>query len=1676
MPSFVLTGPHGEQIQIDGPMPTESERQEIVGNYENAQARAANAGNIAAAKAIPNAPDSESAAGYVGGLQQGMQEAGQDIVHGAPLLGKNIVSSAKALPGKLLAGAGQLGDAIVGTAINRPAPVGAPRIGMSGAQANQIALAAPNVAAKSVKEAATGGRSLPDQYLQSAATDPAGTALATAGAFTGVGDALGLAGGVAEGAGASSLADGLAANAASAKFFGDPLNVAGAIGKVTAKVQQGVASAKLKPADGDFVQSGSDPNVYGRVVGQTGSGLNRGYTVQTPNGEASVAWHDVLRHAPAADIDSVVAANPGAERIFGTAGADGYQFTPDHQWSAEETPNPEPQQGPITPEAPNAPSSILQGNAAAERYAPTGAALPGRSQGALQDNSLYTDGGQSGRFIPSAIRPTPTGPTSTSTPRTQGLLENRTLVTGNGDSLNPDRGQGGQIILNGQPATAPPVAPAPVASQRLLTAPAPVDVSPTRWKSAIIDAKTAIEDIENEAVPKNFTGPTNDQQDRIGAAIEAAAKTHGVPAGILRKTVYSEPVVSPDTPPTPSPLYQELAASGSGLTASAPVTGQVNGQATSAAGPSSNGPQGALPSGGQGNAGAPGAQPDNGPQSPVPSGAAAGAAPRVPLTKPEASELNALMQIHSFDRTPAQNARVQALHPATSNRDWPGVSSTAVINTGLRYSVKPDVSNMGVTSPLHTETPAGAPPADIMPAKAAIVKAKAEKIDPRTGMTSTQSTFLVDALAKALPSLPETAATAYTGAGSAKTMDSPGNVTIQIPDDGRFTIGGKDQAVALINKMGKPSPVQSPSYGRSQTGPTYKESMPAEAAINEAEVARAKANKKSGVSESAPGYTFKKTERGFIMVPDVSGVEDAAAQLRNFTSGNLNMMERHTSPETVNAAREIEGANGKTAAIMHGPMQQAAILLRHVGGAEVLPEMLTSSRLRGVADRWHALAGDAQTKPVYHNPPGGAAVLDPTFESHLKTLEAAAPHRFRTSPSVKISQKAKDLAEQAGKTGNDKPLRDLLRKTFTQAGDVATASARSIVPDAKFNALSNDPRYLKAEGLYKAHVEPVLTASHASNDGAFSSALGPRGTYYPLQPTDANGEAVHGRVGAGRPEFTTPTNRSNQFATGQSADYDTSMAAFRKFTEGSLRRNSQAALMKQMTKEGILQPEANAVPETDHNGQPTGLKHITLPNGSVHVAQSVPVNMQGDRMIAPAPIVHELGPILHKTLPGWGGAANFGPLTGVANFVNAIGLAGPTTMLIHTENIISVVAHELAASAGVPGAALNAIPLAQRIHAAAKMLRVDPSSPASLARISEMAKAAVVPSEYGAATFSKQEAEDTGAHLAYPEGGKLFTRTSTGRMQTHPVSITPLLFGRNGLDIRARLVLWDIARDAAGIKPADSMIGPNGQWKNPAQALRAAKTVERVGRYVSGLESSFVRFMKQSGAGPTATAATTMASNAARYWLHPSAFIRGAGLAVASWVIAHKAITGKYPWEDHNSRFGYIPFHHQGKTYYGDYLSTVNTLYARGARITGVASAYNARVKGAKPGQVLDAAATGPINAGLHLAFGGPAASTIFRGATLQQPYVTHVVSKSGKPSLGMIPAVRNVGNGVGARLGAHGLAAAESLSPMVSMAEQGAGVGSEGQGTANMPPQMRAASMLSQYLGSPIRTKQSTR
>lgn len=734
-------------------------------------------------------------------------------------------------------------------------------------------------------------------------------------------------------------------------------------------------------------------------------------------------------------------------------------------------------------------------------------------------------------------------------------------------------------------------------------------------------------------------------------------------------------------------------------------------------------------------------------------------------------------------------------------------------------------------------------------------------------------------------------------------------------------------------------------------------------------------------------------------------IKDVATQTKDVGS-NLNMLKAYASPETIAKAHRLANYRARAAVLIHGPYTEIARLMHFGKGPVSFNTVLMESRLRGIRSRWGGMAKDVASasdddivKTSTDNHGNTTGHVDPRWMGPLKAL-ADTREQYHD-----LDNQATSLASE-NKIGE---VRTLLAKAFSDARN----TTGRVMPKGAFDKEIQKDTFQKALAIYKEHFEPELAKTHQSNEGVFSDNLGPLDTYYPLLRMSEDGEPIH--IAAGGGEFAQPRNAQNSFATGQSPEYDTSVDGLANNLRGAFKRNAQSDLMQSLENDGLLQKpgDANRIKE---KGKPD--KYTITIKGKDYPANFVQTNKpklivgHGDTVsvgasikAAPSWLIKEMGPLVHSTLPEWGGTP-IGlpePVSKVINAVNQSALIAGPEAIYHSKNLISTAISEVIPE-GTAAKVLGASPLTKAPVTVAQIVHTNPMSDVNLTNMREMAEAGVIPERYGSETRDKQIATVTGAHY-------------------NPASLAPELFGRTGVDIRSRLYAWRQAKASFGLNPdAPLARDSDGEFSDPKQVQQMAERVNHFGIYNRALEGALQRFLKDSGFGPWATAATTMTRNGVRMWANmlnfkdvpggsaaqqvaASTYLKlsgGVAGMVSLWAMMHHETTGKWPWEDPNSRFLEIPISpavqhsaigknilpQQGKIYVS-LPAILNPLIDRGASTLGIKGYYDTFHKTGSTDKASESALRGPLNSGLHIIAGGPAASTASVALTGNEPYIT---------------------------------------------------------------------------------------
>ena len=708
--------------------------------------------------------------------------------------------------------------------------------------------------------------------------------------------------------------------------------------------------------------------------------------------------------------------------------------------------------------------------------------------------------------------------------------------------------------------------------------------------------------------------------------------------------------------------------------------------------------------------------------------------------------------------------------------------------------------------------------------------------------------------------------------------------------------------------------------------------------------------------------------------------------LKNIFVRNLSQLAK-VSPSAHAAAVRAASSKSQVAVLLRSAVPE----IEHALGPDISWEKfrrtLIESRLRGIRARWEDWARQSGNKSIdgfrkgMQN--GLMNILEQIEGQHgipqdVRETALALLHNVDGKPLTDAEQmKLVASAQQSGLGGNGltkiRQLQAFMQRTFSDAA----RSVAHVMDPAEFDATIKHPNFAAGLKTYKDLLEKPVAENHAINEGVFSTALGPARTYYPLIPLE---ETQAPDISQKRPTpFAKPKNIANELATGLAPDYDVSMSALESRLSRAIKGNNKAAMFTALEDAGLLKPldvGERASPFMEINGERYHAKTIELAEPQQRIVKGTLENVPAKFALVPDWLHKELEPIVKR------GDLRISRPRQIIDAITQTALAGPSDMVFHATNLLGT----LVANTPYLGDSLGAktvgnTPFTKIFTAIVKMANTDPMNAAAVPDLMQMAQAGVLPDRYGSVTYSRKFAEQTGAEL------KRF-------------SPSPILYGPKGLDARARLLMWRLSKELA----------PN------ATVAERAQFTNQLGNYVSALQGPIERALKSSVA-PFYTAGSAMYRNGLnavlgtgpmpgnRFEYRVAQQLSGGMVGFAAvWVIAHKATTGKWPWDDPKSKFGQLPIPDSvrrsagGKALFGPgtdtgyvNLALFNPILMRGARALGLSGAYNARAIGGDASRMIESAIKDMGNSVIEPATTGPIvkAGTIL--ATGNEPYVTSV-------------------------------------------------------------------------------------
>lgn len=579
---------------------------------------------------------------------------------------------------------------------------------------------------------------------------------------------------------------------------------------------------------------------------------------------------------------------------------------------------------------------------------------------------------------------------------------------------------------------------------------------------------------------------------------------------------------------------------------------------------------------------------------------------------------------------------------------------------------------------------------------------------------------------------------------------------------------------------------------------------------------------------------------------------------------------------------------------------------------------------------------------------------DTDWYDYLKALHSVRPD------DVKSPKEIVDSLIAASHSGDYSAVRKLVESSFQYALDNLNTPFEG--GRDKYLEYSAKPEVQEVNKLYAGSLGELLKTAHERSGGDTSEHLGPSGLYFPLiskshserlmAQADGTERKVPGiSIGLGKRELgQKPSAYASHIATGLSGEYTTDVESVRRTMTSIVRRGDVADFIQKMEDYGIFHP-AGVQRDPVTGGwkqieppEPTGYEFIPAgPKRSFPHKKWISEDVGIDQIFSPpqkgywvrSDILKELTPLIEsgKKFSEFEVDNLVGKLTGWAIW----GLLEPTW---HSWNVIKALQKTIpyidvntrmgpAVNTLLTGIANTVNPftlgLLKTGYAWKKVFDYKlftEKEGQDLGGMFELADRLVnsggMPERAGKVTFSPKIARKTGAELVGPKQWTAYGKLVTGEKTTWEkvkttIDFAPIIYGWNGLDIRARLAAADAIKRYAPDMPASEVFD----------------TLMTFGIYNRYLESKFGQVLKRYQIAPFYSAASAGILRGKRSLLNPygnmghmianaadtpdkakliASSLAESGYAyVVMWGLAHHQLTGKWPWDDDDARFLELP-------------------------------------------------------------------------------------------------------------------------------------------------------------------------
>lgn len=643
---------------------------------------------------------------------------------------------------------------------------------------------------------------------------------------------------------------------------------------------------------------------------------------------------------------------------------------------------------------------------------------------------------------------------------------------------------------------------------------------------------------------------------------------------------------------------------------------------------------------------------------------------------------------------------------------------------------------------------------------------------------------------------------------------------------------------------------------------------------------------------------------------------------------------------------------------------------------------------------------------------------------------------------------AESISQYPSFSGFDRQLASLIsngafdqaRASLKNAFDKAGSSIKDVdFGDETYDDVRKNPDVQMVKGMLQDKIGDLLSNLHEQANGSLleDRYLGEEGVYIPLNAIRDENEpkpfSIGKRVSLARQAVT-----NNQFATGMAKNgYLLQMNVFAKRLADAYRVTANNDMINTLSDEGIMAKwsagNRDDVMNLGGTGRMVKAEKINVNEGKGGMAPSyylIPHDLKGEVNILLGSKYSNDDPVTKTAIQKVTGA------------LNRMYLSTPIEATIHGANLFSrlMMNTPFAFTSDNPiknfvGTKIGALPVIKNVLTASNMLFMNPNSDYYRMQLNNMMNDGIDLTKFFSHTFNKDVAQLTGANLDRPyptiQGSTPINigRKTINLPNIHLPSFGALLYGRTGLDVRARLMLYSI----------------NKAMNPDATPLAMQRTMSMLGQYNPLLQSDMVRVLKNTtGIAPFAVSRQAAMENALKSFSGGNlalegmsrgkqAFYKAMNIANSSiytflgaWALGYYSNTGKNPFTTPGSRLGIIPateeqkawmkahpdniisktLERQGGKYSDIDLGALYSVARTGLEISGLSRMFGQYSLGANPGEVVEKGFTQSLNYLLSPIESSPAVQTFTNSLFGDAPYIVSLRNEEGQPEVRLLPVV----------------------------------------------------------------------